>query len=102
MISGSDYMARRGIGLIHTVEGVGFPLDMDVDLMRIASLGLPQKFRTYFQTMDIRKVRRRKLPCIGGCFTTALDGCFGSEDAALTSPYTNAPGNRGVLFYSQA
>ncbi|MBN2010221.1 amidohydrolase [candidate division KSB1 bacterium] len=101
MIGGSDYMARKGIGLIHTVEGVGFALDADVDVMRIAARGLPQHVRTYFQTMDTQKVLRRKLPCIGGCFATALDGCFGSLDAALKEPYTNNHTNTGVLFYPQ-
>lgn len=101
MIGGADFMARQGIGMIHTVEGVGFPLDVDVNIMQIAALELPQKFRIYFQTMNLSKVRRRKLPCIGGCFATALDGCFGSEDAALKAPYTNNPANYGNLFYSQ-
>jgi predicted amidohydrolase YtcJ len=41
------------------------------------------------------------LPCIGGCFATALDGCFGSEDAALKEPYSNNPRSFGTLFYSQ-
>ncbi len=34
-------------------------------------------------------------------FCHALDGCFGSEDAALKEPYTNNPKNRGTLFYTQ-
>ena len=101
LLAGSDYMARRGIALIHTAESVGFPLDLDVDFMRFANRGLPQTFRIFFQTMDISKVQRRKLPRIGGCFATALDGCFGSEDAALREPYSNHPDNRGNLFYSQ-
>jgi hypothetical protein len=101
MIAGADYLARKGIGLVHAAEGVGFFLDLDVDIMRLASLGLPQQYRTYFQTMNVQKVLRKKLPRIGGCFATALDGCFGSEDAALTLPYSNNPANRGVLFYTQ-
>jgi predicted amidohydrolase YtcJ len=101
MVRGSDYMAKRGIGLVHTVEGVGFPADRDVDLMRAAAWGLPQKFRTYFQTMDVGKVTRRKLPRVGGCFATALDGCFGSQDAALKEPYANNRSSTGTLFYSQ-
>lgn len=101
LMAGSDYLARKGIGLVHTVEGVGFPLDLDVDIARLAGRGLPQTFRTYFQTMDVKKVLRRKMSCIGGCFATALDGCFGSEDAALREPYANNPANTGTLFYSQ-
>jgi len=101
MLGASDELARRGFGLIHTVEGLGFPLDADIDLMRFAARGLPLQYRIYFQTMDVRKVIRRNLPRIGGCFATALDGCFGTEDAALSEPYSNNPANRGFLAYSQ-
>lgn len=101
LMGGSDALASRGIALAHTAEGVGFPLDLDVDFMRFANRGLPQQFRVFFQTMDIQKVQRRKLPRIGGCFATALDGCFGSEDAALREPYSNNPQSSGTLFYSQ-
>lgn len=101
LIAGSDALARRGVALVHTVEGVGFPLDLDVDLMRFAGRGLPQTFRIFFQTMDVGKVVRRGLPRIGGCFANALDGCFGSEDAALKAPYTHNPQSRGTLFYTQ-
>ena len=101
LLAGSDYLANKGIALVHTVEGVGFPLDLDVDFMRLAARGLPQSYRIFFQTMDVNKVVRRGLPRIGGCFANALDGCFGSEDAALKEPYTNNSKNFGTLFYSQ-
>ncbi|RQW06493.1 metal-dependent hydrolase with the TIM-barrel fold protein [candidate division KSB1 bacterium] len=101
LLAGSDYLAQKGISLVHPAEGVGFPLDLDVDFMRLANRGLPQTYRIFFQTMDIKKVLRRGLPRIGGCFATALDGCFGSEDAALTESYTNNPKNHGTLFYTQ-
>nr|MCR4833331.1 amidohydrolase family protein [Butyrivibrio sp.] len=42
----------------------------------------------------------RKLPRIGGCFECALDGCFGSHDAAMNEPYTDEIGGNGVLYYS--
>ncbi len=102
MLKAVDKMADKGIGLIHPAEGVGFPLDLDVDLVRFISGGLanPFKFRIFFQTMDIKKVIKRKLPRVGGCFATALDGCFGSLDAALYSPYETDPSNKGILFYS--
>ena len=103
MISGIDAMAEKGIGMMHTVEGVGFPKDLDVDLAMILARGLrnPLQSRIFFQTMDTSKVLKRKLPRIGGCFATALDGCYGSEDAALLEPYTNNPSNSGILFYDQ-
>ncbi len=94
-------MAKQGIALIHNVEGVGYKNDADIDTMRLVAKGLPQAFRIFFQTTDVDKVVRRKLPRIGGCFRLALDGCFGSEDAALSSPYENDPENKGFLLYSQ-
>ncbi len=100
-IGGNDALAGKGIGFAHTSEGVGFPLDLDVDLMRLAARGLPLDYTIFFQTLEVKKALRRKLPRIGGCFATALDGCFGSEDAALRESYTNNEGNRGVLFYEQ-
>ncbi len=98
-----DYMAARGIGMIHTVSGVGFPKDMDVDLERYVGRGLSGGFqmRLFFQTMDTDKAAKRHLPRIGGCFATALDGCYGSMDAALKEPYEGTE-SKGVLYYSDA
>jgi hypothetical protein len=98
-----DRLAQRGIGMIHTAEGVGFSNDLDVDLVRFIARGLanPVAVRLFFQTMDVGKVLKRKLPRIGGCFAAALDGCFGSVDAALREPYQDDPQNKGVLFYTQ-
>jgi predicted amidohydrolase YtcJ len=96
-----DYIASKGIGLVHTVSGIGFPRDLDVDLERLFGRGLTNGFqlRVYFQTLDVDKVRKRKLERIGGCFATALDGCFGSKDAALLQPYEGTA-SKGVLFYT--
>lgn len=101
MLRAADRMADRGIGMIHSVTGVGFPLDLDVTMESVFARGLRNElpYRVFFQTMDVEKAIRRRLPRIGGCFRTALDGCFGSEDAALRDPYANDGANRGVLFY---
>ena len=107
MLSGIDSLAAYGIGLVHSVTGIGFPADMDVTLESLFARGLrnPIAYRVFFQTMDIGKVLKRGLPRIGGCFATALDGCYGSVDAAMLEPYEAAaalpPGSRqGVLYYS--
>ena len=101
MLSAVDVMAGKGIGLMHTVSGSAFP-DLDGTLETLLGRGLDTGFQTrlFFQTMDLDKVKRRKLPRVGGCFATALDGGLGSRDAALRFPYSNEPQNRGVLFYS--
>ena len=96
-----DYMASKGIGMIHTVSGVGFTGDLDVDLERWFAAGLQNgmQMRVFMQTLDVKKVEKRKLSRIGGCFEAALDGCFGSKDAALLAPYANSD-DCGVLYYS--
>ncbi len=95
-----DYMANKGIGLMHSVSGVGFPKDIDVDMEKYIAKGISGGFQTriFFQTMDISKVNKRKFPRIGGCFKTALDGCYGSQDAAMNEAYENTD-NKGVLYY---
>lgn len=99
LIEGANQLMRKGVGYIHSAEGVGIPFD--VDLMRLAGRGLPITIKTFYQTMKVSKVTRRKMNCVGGCFETALDGCFGSVDAAMRAPYNNDPENKGVLFYDQ-
>ena len=101
MQKAADHMASKGIGMIHTVSGVGFPLDMDVSMENWFGKGLENglQLRVFFQTMDVNKVKKMKLPRIGGCFATALDGCFGSEDAGMLLPYEGTE-NRGVIYYS--
>lgn len=98
---GAAALTQAGIGLIHTVEGVGYANDLDVDMIRMLKTGLSQTIRIFFQTMDVEKVTKRKMKRIGGCFELALDGCFGSEDAALMQPYANDPENSGLLNYTQ-
>lgn len=101
MLGAVEDMTQKGIGLMHTASGVGFPFDLDVTLETLLGRGLDSGFQTrlFFQTMDPGKIRKRKLRRVGGCFATALDGCFGSRDAALRLPYSDDPRNRGVLFY---
>ena len=55
LIAASDTMAKKGIGFIHTSEGVGFPLDLDVDMIRFASLGLPQAYSRIFSNHGYQK-----------------------------------------------
>ena len=107
MLTAIDTLAGYGIGLVHSVTGVGFPADMDVTLESVFARGLrnPLQYRIFFQTMDVSKALKRGLPRIGGCFATALDGCYGSVDAAMLEPYEAAAGlppaaSRGVLYYS--
>ncbi|MGI6069715.1 MAG: amidohydrolase [Blautia sp.] len=96
-----DYLASKGIGMVHSVSGVGFLANLDISLEKWVGRSAESGFglRIFPQSMDIRTALRRKLPRIGGCFANALDGCFGSQDAALRLPYENSQ-SHGVLFYT--
>lgn len=97
-----DYMASKGIGMIHTVSGVGFPLNADITIEKLFAKSVQHGFqiRVFPQSMNTEVATCRRLPRIGGCFECALDGCYGSQDAALLAPYENDKNNCGILYYS--
>lgn len=97
-----DYEASKGIGMIHTVSGVGFPLNMDINLEKWFAKGVQNGYqiRVFPQSLNVKVATSRKLPRIGGCFECALDGCFGSHDAAMNEPYVDDIGGNSVLYYS--
>lgn len=96
-----DYLASKGIGMVHTVSGVGFAGNLDISLetwlARSAQSGF--QMRVFPQSMDVGVAKKRNLPRIGGCFACALDGCFGSADAALNEPYAGSE-STGILYYT--
>lgn len=98
-----DFYASRGIGMVHTVSGVGFVANLDITLEQCLAKSAQNGFqvRVFPQSMNVKVATRRNLPRIGGCFACALDGCFGSADAALEEPYENGEG-KGVLYCSDA
>lgn len=97
-----DFLASRGIGMVHTVSGIGFTGDVDISLEKWVGRSAQSGFqvRVFPQSLDIKTATSRKLPRIGGCFACALDGCFGSHDAAMNEPYVDEEGGNGVLYYS--
>jgi predicted amidohydrolase YtcJ len=97
-----DYQASKGIGMIHTVSGVGFPGNLDITIEKLFAKSLRNGFqiRVFPQSLDIKTATKRKLPRIGGCFECALDGCFGSHDAAMKEQYIDDKAGNGVLYYS--
>ena len=102
MQSAVDFQASMGIGMIHTVSGVGFIGNMDITFEKLFAKSLRNGFqiRVFPQSLNIRAATSRGLPRIGGCFECALDGCFGSHDAAMNQPYCDEPGGEGVLYYT--
>lgn len=97
-----SHMTKNGIGMVHSVSGVGFVFNADITLEQWFANSLKNGFqlRVFPQSMNIKTATRRKLPRIGGCFVNALDGCFGSADAALLEPYEGTTNEYGVLYYS--
>ncbi|MEY8437344.1 amidohydrolase family protein [Atopobiaceae bacterium 24-176] len=97
-----DYLASKGIGMVHSVSGVGFAGNLDISLETWLAKSARSGFqvRVFPQSMDVSVAKKRGLPRIGGCFACALDGCFGSHDAALNEPYADEEGGRGVLYYT--
>ena len=102
MQKAADYEAGRGIGMIHSVSGVGFALNLDISMESwfARSLQNGYQLRIFPQSLKPGVARARNLSRIGGCFACALDGCFGSRDAAMNEPYADDPSSRGVLYYS--
>lgn len=96
-----DYLAKQGIGMVHTVSGVGFTGDLDISLEKWVGKSAQNGFqvRVFPQSMDVKVATKRKIPRIGGCFECALDGCFGSADAAMNEPYEGTT-STGILYYS--
>lgn len=96
-----DRLAVKGIGMVHTVSGVGFAGNLDISLEKWVGKSAQSGFqvRVFPQSLDVSVAQKRKIPRIGGCFACALDGCFGSADAALNEPYERSDA-RGVLYYS--
>lgn len=97
-----DFHAKQGIGMIHSVSGVGFVANLDITFEKIFAKSLKNGFqlRVFPQSMNVKVATKRKLPRVGGCFECALDGCFGSHDASLNEPYVDLEGGDGVLYYS--
>ncbi len=97
-----DYEASKGIAMVHDVSGIGFVFNMDITMENWFAKHLKNGFqiRVFPQSMNVKVATSRHMPRIGGCFECALDGCFGSQDAALLEPYANDPNNSGVLYYS--
>ncbi len=100
-----DYEASKGIALVHDVSGVGFLWNLDISMENYFAKHIKNHFmiRVFPQSMTVKVATRRRMKRIGGCFECALDGCFGSQDAALYEPYLTSDiseGGAGVLYYS--
>ncbi|MBN2541402.1 amidohydrolase [bacterium] len=60
--------------------------------------GLSITLVPFCRTMNVAEVIEMGMSRIGGCLL--IDGSFGSRSAALFEPYSDDPGNRGNLYFS--
>jgi len=70
----------------------------DVKVLRAVQSRLSIEAALFPQNRDISEVSDLKLTRLGGCIL--VDGSFGSRTAALRKPYSDEPGNMGILYFS--
>lgn len=100
-----DFEASRGIGMVHTVSGVGFVANLDITMEQLFARSLKNGFqiRVFPQSLDVRAAVRRKLPRIGGCFARALTtATVSSMPACLPRPACESAAITGSSFRSRA
>ncbi len=93
----AELMLSKGITTIHALEGGSLFSDDDLDAILDLKKELPIHISLFHQTTEIKKVLDRGLKRIGGCLL--IDGSLGSRTAALMEPYTDAPGEKGILYF---
>jgi predicted amidohydrolase YtcJ len=92
-------LLRKGVTTINAREGGFLFSEKDAEFVHIYADALPVELKLFFQTTDIQKILEMKLPRMGG--SLFADGAFGSRNAALAEDYTDMPGTRGTLYYTQ-
>ena len=90
---------KMGTTSLSALEGGALFCDDDVDVFLDMQDRLPLNTVLYHQTLDVAKVIREGQKQIGGCIV--LDGSLGSHTAALFDDYSDLPGHKGELYYSQ-
>ena len=95
----SAEILKNGTTSISALEGGELFSDRDVDVLLDIQDKLPINTVLYHQTLDVDRVIREGQKQIGGCIV--LDGSLGSHTAALFDDYTDLPGNKGNLYYTQ-
>jgi len=94
-------LPARGIGGVHSLVGYGTDRRADIQVTLDAAEGSDRvDLVVYPRTTDLLLVRELGLPRIGGCIL--LDGAIGARTAAVREPYADAPGNFGVLYFTDS
>jgi predicted amidohydrolase YtcJ len=95
--AGADLLAK---GVTAAAVMIGDEASLgDVEIIRSIGERLGIEAALFPQNQDAGKICDLELTRLGGCIL--IDGSFGSRTAALRKPYTDAPGNNGILYFSQ-
>lgn len=98
-------MARYGLTGGHTVRGMNFNLDESIDIYQdlLEEHALPIRVYVSFDELPALPVRTGfgNENIRYGFYKIYLDGSLGTRGAALYEDYTDAPGRKGHLNYSQ-
>jgi len=93
------YLISSGITTTAAMEGGFMFCNKDAEFIHEFKNSFPIDLVLFYQTTDVQKVISMGLNRIGG--SLFIDGSFGSRNAALYEDYNDAPGKKGVLYYSQ-
>jgi predicted amidohydrolase YtcJ len=86
--------AAKGVTTIGALVGVEDTTDDEWRALLEGLAGCAIGTVPYLQTWNVETPRRFGLKQAGGCLL--IDGSFGSRTAALSRPYSDAPGNAGA------
>ena len=88
---------EAGLTGIHCLEGYGARRREDFALVQELD-GQGCRLTLYARDADPALARELGLRRFGGCW--CVDGAIGARSAAIAEPYTDDPGNTGVLYHS--
>lgn len=91
-------LLRNGITTVNAMEGGYTFSDWDAEFIYMYKDLVPIDVLLFYQTTDVEMVKAKGLKRIGG--SLFVDGAFGSRNAALAEAYSDRPGWKGNLYYS--
>jgi predicted amidohydrolase YtcJ len=94
----AEKAARKGVTTLDAIEGGVLFSNAYIPAFRKAMDRMPVHVRLWWCTEDIDSIVAAGLPRQGK--DIMLDGSIGSRTAAFSVPYTDAPEEKGILYYS--
>ncbi|HZK70911.1 MAG TPA: amidohydrolase [Clostridia bacterium] len=94
-----ENIVGKGITTVNAMEGGRLYSDKDAEFIYENYNQFQIDIVLFYQTMDINKVKEMNLNRIGGSFY--IDGTFSARTAALSFDYSDCPGSKGGLNYTQ-